>query len=84
MMMRLCEYSGVTYCPSSLEPRKIIIIGEIIDAVTHKALHAIFKLHPKDMTEDILFGDVGMLPPFLTVGSTHSFSQRTFTEFHIT
>jgi hypothetical protein len=33
-----------------------------MDAVAHKALCVIFRLHPKDVTGKFLIGDVGMLP----------------------
>jgi hypothetical protein len=38
-----------------------------MDAVAHKAMSAIFKSCPKNGTEKVLFGDVGLLPPSLTI-----------------
>jgi hypothetical protein len=38
-----------------------------MDAVAHTALRAIFKFHAKDVTWEIVFEDVGMLPPSLTM-----------------
>jgi hypothetical protein len=43
-----------------------------MDAVAHKALRAIFKLHPIEMAGEILFEDIGMLPPLLTVHLANS------------
>jgi hypothetical protein len=41
-----------------------------MDAVARKALRSIVKLHPKDVTGETIFVDVGMLPPSLTIGLT--------------
>jgi hypothetical protein len=49
----------VTHYSSSREPTKIV--REDLDAVAHKAQSAIFKVHPKEVAGEILFGDVGML-----------------------
>jgi hypothetical protein len=40
-----------------------------MDTVARKALRVIFKLHPKDVHGEVLFGDSGMLPPSLLQAS---------------
>jgi exonuclease III len=65
MMVRTFIYTAVQYCSSSWEPTKIV--AEKMDTVARKALRVIFKLHPKDVNGEVLFGDSGMLPPSLLI-----------------
>jgi hypothetical protein len=58
-------YSAAIYSSSPWEPTKVV--GGEMDAVAHKAISAIFKSYPKNGTEKVLFGDVGLLPPSLTI-----------------
>jgi hypothetical protein len=52
-------FAPLSHYSSSREPTKIV--GEDLDAVAHKAQCAIFKVRPKEVAGEILFGDVGML-----------------------
>jgi hypothetical protein len=69
MMVRTSRYSPVICCSSSWEPTKVV--GGEMDAVARKAQRSIVKLHPKDVTGETMFVDVGMLPPSLTIGLTN-------------
>jgi hypothetical protein len=54
------------FCCNVLFLQPTEVVGEKMNTVLRKAMHALFKLHPKDVTGEILFRDVGKIPPSLT------------------